>query len=256
MVQWDQRGSGKSYVANDPVVIGPTLSLDRIVDDAMEVVQYLRTRYGKEKVFVIGHSWGSVVGLTLAHRHPDLLYAYIGMGQVIGGIENERVGYQLTLKSAESRKDATATHELKSIAPYPEKDGAVPLAKINVERKWSVAFGGLTYGRTTSRSIRIWRSFPDYLLTDTQRSTRALTLAALARHDKFDYTQVTDFQCPIFIRRPVRSHHTISSRRRMVWPCSRAEEGPDLVREFVAHDRGGGTRPRSGPPGRGSEALG
>ncbi len=82
VVQWDQRGSGKSYVANDPAVIGPTLSLKQIAADAAEVVQYLRGKYGKEKIFVIGHSWGSLVGLTLAHQHPEWLYAYIGMGQV------------------------------------------------------------------------------------------------------------------------------------------------------------------------------
>jgi len=128
VVQWDQRGSGKSYVANDPATIAPTLSLKQISADAAEVVRYLRGRYGKEKVFVIGHSWGSLVGLTLARQHPEWLYAYIGMGQVISGKDNERVGYQLTLKLAEAQKNAAAVAELKSIAPYPETDGSVPLA--------------------------------------------------------------------------------------------------------------------------------
>ena len=112
VVQWDQRGSGKSYVANDPATIGPTLSLKQISADAAEVVQYLRGKYGKTKIFVIGHSWGSLVGLTLAHEHPEWLYAYIGMGQVISGKENERVGYQLTLKLAEAQNNAAAVAEL------------------------------------------------------------------------------------------------------------------------------------------------
>jgi proline iminopeptidase len=203
VVQWDQRGAGKSYVANDPAVIGPTLSLDRIADDAAEVVQYLKTRYGKDRVFVIGHSWGSVVGLTLAHRHPELLYAYIGMGQVIGGVANERAGYELTLKEAEARKNETAIAELKSIAPYPEKDGAAPLAKINLERKWSVDFGGLTYGRKDlDYYSHLARLSPDYSLADIAAIDQGAELSLprlLPDMMAFDYTQVTDFGCPIFI---------------------------------------------------------
>lgn len=203
VVQWDQRGAGKSYVANDPAVIGPTLSLDRIADDATEVVQYLRRRYAKDKVFVIGHSWGSEVGLTLAHRHPELLYAYIGMGQLISGVENERVGYQLTLKEAEVRNNAAAISELKSIAPYPEKDGSVPLAKINLERKWSVNFGGLTYGRDgLSYYSNLAELSPDYSLVDIDAIDQGAQLSLprlLPDMMKFDYTRVTDFRCPIFM---------------------------------------------------------
>src|SRR5947207_10019238 len=85
VVQWDQRGSGKTYNANDPAQIKPTLSLDRIIADGEELVAWLREHYGKRKVFVLGHSWGSIIGLELARRHPDWLHAYIGMGQMIHG---------------------------------------------------------------------------------------------------------------------------------------------------------------------------
>lgn len=203
VVQWDQRGSGKSYGVNDPAVIGPTLSLKRISADAAEVVQYLRAKYGKEKVFVIGHSWGSLVGLRLAHEHPEWLYAYIGMGQVISGKENERVGYQLTLKLAEARNNAAAVAELKSIAPYPEADGSVPLQKINLERKWSVSFGGLTYGR---KGLNFYSDLaelsPDYSLEDVAAVDKGAELSLprlLPDLLNFDYSDVTRFDCPIFM---------------------------------------------------------
>jgi proline iminopeptidase len=203
VVQWDQRGSGKSYLANDPAAVGPTLSLQQISADAAEVVQYLRSRYGKEKVFVIGHSWGSLVGLTLARQHPEWLYAYIGMGQVISGKENERVGYQLTLKLAEAQKNAAAVAELKSIGPYPETDGSVPLAKINLERKWSVSFGGLTYGR---KGLAYYSDLaelsPDYSLQDVAAIDKGAELSLprlLPDLLSFDYTSVTRFDCPIFM---------------------------------------------------------
>ena len=93
--------------------------------DSREVIAYLCKRYGKQKVFVLGHSWGSLVGLTLAQKHPELLYAYVGVGQVIDGVAAERAGYAWTLAEAEKRGNAQAMMALKAIAPYPEKSGAV-----------------------------------------------------------------------------------------------------------------------------------
>lgn len=92
IVQYDQRGAGRSYPLNDPAVIAPTLTLERYRDDAIELAELLRARYGKRKIFVLGHSWGSAVGLALAIERPDLLHAYIGMGQIIDMRDNERAG--------------------------------------------------------------------------------------------------------------------------------------------------------------------
>ena len=167
VVQWDQRGSGKTYNANDPKLIQPTLSVARITEDAGEVVQQVRAKFGKQKIFVLGHSWGSLVGLSLAHQHPDWLYAYIGMGQVINGNEGERVGYEDTLKIAEATHNVKALADLKSIAPYPNPDGSLPLDKINMERNWSVAFGGLAWRRENlDFYYDLTRLSPDYSEAD------------------------------------------------------------------------------------------
>ena len=203
VVQWDQRGSGKSYAANDPAVVGPTLSLARISEDAAELVQYLRQRYAQDKVFVIGHSWGSLVGLTLAHEHPQWLYAYIGMGQVINTKDNERLGYQLTLELAGEQKNAIAVSELKSIAPYPETDGSIPLEKINLERKWSVTFGGLTYGRKgLSYYSDLAELSPDYSLAEVAAIDQGAGLSLpklLPDLMNFNFSGVTRYGCPIFM---------------------------------------------------------
>jgi proline iminopeptidase len=203
VVQWDQRGSGKSYGANDPKLIQPTLSAQRIIDDAGEVVQYLRARYGKEKVFVLGHSWGSLVGLSLAHAHPEWLYAYIGVGQMINGRENERVGYANTLRAAEAAGNAGAVAELKAIAPYPETDGSIPLEKLGKERHWSVILGGLAYGRSTYGFYEnLFRLSPEYSEEDVAAIDKGseLSLGSLfpALVD-FNYSSVTQFKCPILL---------------------------------------------------------
>jgi proline iminopeptidase len=203
VVQWDQRGSGKTYNANDPKTIQPTLSADRITQDAAEVVQYLRTKYGKDKIFVLGHSWGTVVGLQLARRHPEWLYAYIGMGQIISGKENERVGYQLTLAAARAAGNTQAVTELTAIAPYPEADGSVPLAKIDQERKWSVNYGGLTWGRTNLDYYSdLAELSPDYTQADVDAIDKGSRLSLgplLPELTAFDYTAVTEWHCPIII---------------------------------------------------------
>lgn len=203
VVQWDQRGSGKSYNANDPKAIAPTLTLPRMVQDAAEVVQYLRKTYGKKKIFVLGHSWGSIVGLSLAHEHPEWLYAYVGMGQMINGLEGERLGYAWTLKEAERRGNAKAVKALKAIAPYPEKDGSLPFDKINVERTWSVTFGGLSYGRDSyGYYYHAAQLSPDYTKADLEAIDKGSALSLprlLPVMARFDYSHVTRFGCPIVI---------------------------------------------------------
>jgi len=145
VVEWDQRAAGKSFELEDPKKIAPTLAPDRYRDDAIELIELLRARYGKQKIFVLGHSWGSGVGLNVAIKRPDLLYAYVGMGQAIDFHQNETVSYRMVLDQAKRDKNAQAVKELEGIAPYPG-DGALDPAKTAIERKWSVYYGGLAAG--------------------------------------------------------------------------------------------------------------
>jgi len=203
VVQWDQRGAGKTYLAGDLQKVAPTVSFDRMEQDAQEVVQYLRTTYRKDKIFVLGHSWGSMLGLRLAHEHPEWLYAYIGMGQMIDTRESERLGYQAALNAAREAHDAQAVKELEAIAPYPEAGGGVPLAKIDVERKWSVKYGGLSWRRDSyAYYYRAGALSPDYTDADLDAIDKgsALSLAhLLPAFSTADFTQWTEFRCPIVL---------------------------------------------------------
>lgn len=79
VVHWDQRGAGKSF---SPQLDPDALSVERVLADARELVDLLRRRFGPEPLVLVGHSWGSYLGAILAHRHPELLRAYVGVGQV------------------------------------------------------------------------------------------------------------------------------------------------------------------------------
>jgi pimeloyl-ACP methyl ester carboxylesterase len=201
VVQWDQRGAGKTYNANDPKKIAPTLTADRMEKDTEELVQYLRQTYHKKKIFVLGHSWGSLLGITLAHNHPEWLYAYIGMGQMIDSQASERDSYEATLAAARAAHDTKAVKELESIAPYPT--APLNLDKINIERKWSVKYGGLSWNRDSyAYYYRASELSPDYTNADLDAIDKGSLLSLthlLPAFSTFDYSHVTDFKCPIVI---------------------------------------------------------
>ncbi|MBN9686136.1 MULTISPECIES: alpha/beta fold hydrolase [unclassified Corallococcus] len=125
------------------------------------------------------------------------------MGQVISGQENERVSYALTLAAAEAAHNTEALQKLKSIAPYPEQDGSLPLQKLGIERKWSNAFGGLVHGRDgISHYLNLAELSPEY----TARDVAAMDLGSqlslpnlLPDLARVDYGRVTDFGCPIIL---------------------------------------------------------
>lgn len=166
VVQWDQRGAGRSYLLNDPKTIAPTLEPARYRDDAIELIELLRKKYGQRKVILLGHSWGSVVGLMVAQKRPDLLYAYVGVGQLINFRENERVGYAWTLAEARRRGDAKAVAALEGIAPYPGT-GPLDVKKTMVERDINVSYGGLAANRKDGDFyFRTARLSPEYTAAD------------------------------------------------------------------------------------------
>lgn len=168
VVQWDQRGAGRSYPLNDPEVIAPTMTLERYRDDAIELIELLSARYAKRKIFVLGHSWGSAVGLAVAAKRPDLLHAYVGMGQIIDFRENERVGMAWTLAEARKRGDEEAIRALKALRPYPDS-GPFTIERADAWRTWAIRYGGLAaYRPDANFYLRAPRLSPEYTAEDRQ----------------------------------------------------------------------------------------
>jgi pimeloyl-ACP methyl ester carboxylesterase len=203
VVEWDQRGAGKTYALNDPAKVAPTLTTERMIADAETLAAWLRQTYGKKKIFVMGHSWGTVLGLSLAERRPDWLYAYIGVGQIINMREGEKEGYDWVLRQARAADDIAAVKELTAIAPYPEPDGRLPIDKIDTERKWSVHFGGLTHGRS---SYDVWEHAeqlsPDYSPADFKAIDAGSAFSfpvLLPQLARTDFTGLTHLRCPLLI---------------------------------------------------------
>jgi len=149
VVHWDQRGAGKTFLETDPAQVAPTIRIERYVDDAIEVAEYVRKRYGKRKLILVGHSWGTIVGMGAALKRPDLFHAYVGIGQVISTRENERISYEYALQQARLHKNEAALKELATIAPYPGNE-PITRERIIVARKWPQHYGGLSAFRASS----------------------------------------------------------------------------------------------------------
>ncbi|WP_270365650.1 alpha/beta fold hydrolase [Microbacterium algeriense] len=197
VVNYDQRASGKSAGS---VTEGMDLRVDRYVDDLEELIAWLQDELGVRKVGVLGHSWGTILGLTLAERRPDLLWAYIGVGQVISGPENEAESFGFAMRSAIADQNRQAIAELEGLGDYP---GTEPLTmdRIVTCRRWAQYYGGLSAYRsdfayfTESQELSPYYTDSDLSLIGVgQRATMPQVLPALLG---FDARDRTTFEVPM-----------------------------------------------------------
>jgi pimeloyl-ACP methyl ester carboxylesterase len=143
VVHWDQRGAGASCAGTDFAA----LTQERIVADTIELAEQLAGRFGGGgRIFLLGHSWGSVVGALAVQQRPDLFAAYVGLGQVVSGPRNEVLSYEFVLDEARRRGDAEALAELERIRPpYATQ------AELGVQRRWLAAYRGSIYATDRAR---------------------------------------------------------------------------------------------------------
>jgi pimeloyl-ACP methyl ester carboxylesterase len=120
VVQWDQRGAGKTFGRNGKTGSGP-MTLERMTQDGIEVVEFLRQHLHQKKIILLAHSWGTVLGLPMVARRPDLFYAYIGTGQIVNMARNEAASYDLVLNRVRALGDEKAIRALEGIGRPPYK---------------------------------------------------------------------------------------------------------------------------------------
>jgi proline iminopeptidase len=203
VVQWDQRGAGKTYLLNDPAKIAPTLTFIRMQADAEEMVNWIRQHLGKQKIFVIGHSWGSYVGLELAKKHPEWLHAYIGVGQLTNSPESERRGWVFALNAARRAGNTEAVRDLQALAPYFAPGHPSSLQAIYTQQKWLDAYGGVMANRpSNSPESDLAQLSPDYTDEEISRIWQGNSFSEqylLADVLTIDLTGIATLDCPVII---------------------------------------------------------
>jgi|GEM_PF-249575 len=121
VVNWEQPGGGKSYHAVNHAELTP----ERYITDGIQLVNYLRQRFGEEKVYLIGESWGSALGVWMVQRHPELFHTFVGTGQMVDFIETDVFDYHFAMNLARSRGDTAKLDKLNAQGPPPYSGDSV-----------------------------------------------------------------------------------------------------------------------------------
>lgn len=203
VVQWDQRGSGKTYLINDPAVVGPTMTFERMVHDTEEMTKWVLGELNKEKIFVVAHSWGTYLGLQMAKHHPELLHAYVGVAQITNSPESERRGWKHTMDAARRAGNSKAIRELESISPYFAFGHDAPLKNIYTQRRWLDYYGGvMAFRHGNSAESDLTKLSPDYTRDELLRiweGNRFSEFYLLAKLLSLDLSGIRDIRCPLIV---------------------------------------------------------
>ncbi|HEY4554662.1 MAG TPA: alpha/beta hydrolase, partial [Bacillaceae bacterium] len=159
VVDWDQRGSGKSY---DKKIASDNLSIGQYVEDVKALAEMLKKRFNKEKIYLVGHSWGSVIGLLAAQQYPQHFKCYIGIGQVVNMLEGEKRGYSFLLEQTRAMNDRSTYKKLLKIGPPPYSS----FYKTAIFRQALDRYGGYQYQKTTS----VWNDYLKEMLASKEYS--------------------------------------------------------------------------------------
>jgi proline iminopeptidase len=166
VVNWDQRGVGKSFSAADSARLGKTLTLEQLAQDAVVVARHIREKLGPRKMVVMGYSYGTSIGTRLVQLQPDWFSLYLGVGQM-SNENNEKIIYDEVVERAKARGDTAVLRELASIAPYPPLDRKPTYREMVTIRRYTALFDGNWYGK---RSINLYYDLPawgpDYTLEE------------------------------------------------------------------------------------------
>ena len=162
VVNWDQRGAGKSFLLfADPAA----LTREQYVSDAHELVGLLKQRFGVGKIYLMGFSWGTVLGLSLADRYPEDFAAFISVSQEVDYQTGERLSVEYARDAAQTAGNAGAVAELAGVDPaYISPDWQ---AQLGIERKWLLAFGGVYHTADSfSHELGMLLTAPEYSLAE------------------------------------------------------------------------------------------
>jgi pimeloyl-ACP methyl ester carboxylesterase len=181
VVQWDQRGAGRTLEKSGES-IAPTITIDRMAQDGIEVSEYLREHLNQEKIALVGHSWGSLLGLLMAKARPDLFFAFVGTGQVPSSSkEANLVAYGLALQWAQWAKNVEALADLKRIGPPPYENGT---GGWGVLYKWRNACEGPARDIFLASTLYYALSQPGYTLSDYNYSQDSQVISGEALFDQ------------------------------------------------------------------------
>ncbi len=205
VIYWTQRGTGRSY---DPAILVKSMNLNQFVQDLDQLIGILQTRFHQKKVVLVGHSWGTNIGVAYAQAHPQNVAAYVGIGQIGDAAVGEKLSYDYAFSEAVRRRDPEGIAALTKIGAPP-----YPVSSMLVEREWLEKYGGMTHRpMPLTQMIRVSLEASEATWYDIYRFQRGVdfsTNTLQPQVTKFNwFRDATRFQMPVFILAGRFDHNT------------------------------------------------
>lgn len=172
VVQWDQRGAGKSYRPDTP-----GMRVDQFVDDTLQLTRSLEKQFGQRRILLVGHSWGSLVGIMAVARAPELFCGYVGLSQLINIPLSERELDARARETARAKGDENTLQRLERLGRFPYPSHKVERQVNKAQKK---LMGEVPDELTATRFISTALASPDYTLADDVRMLRGITFSGKA----------------------------------------------------------------------------
>jgi pimeloyl-ACP methyl ester carboxylesterase len=234
VVWWEQRGAGLSF---EPGIPPESMTVQQFVADTLEATRYLQARFSQEKIYLMGHSWGSYLGIQAAAQAPDLYHAYIGMGQVANQLRSEQLAYEYARELSKSQGNLRMLRRLEAVpapltVPLPlayEKlrDTYMHSLGIGTMHRMKSVITGIFLpswrfrGYTLGEKIKLWRGkidsrsseyrlWGDMLATDLSNQVTELAIPVYFFHGRHDYTCAYPLAKAYFdkLQAPVKGFYT------------------------------------------------
>jgi pimeloyl-ACP methyl ester carboxylesterase len=232
VVMWDQRDAGKTFVRNGAV---REMSLPRVTQDGIELAQFLCRHLGKRKIIVLGHSWGTMVGLGMVVRRPDLFSAYVGTGQVVSIAEKEPVIYARAMERLRAAHDEDGIRTLSASGAPPYRSEH----QMRIERAMSERTDIPAERDILRDMIPVALAAPGWSLWDIYWSLQASDYAEAATFDadaSYDARKFgTDLRLPFFIINGELDHVTPTDLAKRYFDKVHAPQKQFVVLEGAGH---------------------
>jgi pimeloyl-ACP methyl ester carboxylesterase len=255
VIWWERRGSGLSYNAN---ILIDTITLEQLLSDTKVVTNYLRKRFAKEKIYLMGRSGGTFIGIQAAARTPELYHAYIAVAQMTNQLESERLAYEYMLEQFKEKGNKKMVRQLES-APVTIANGT-PTAYLALRDKAMHSLGiGTTHDMnsiitgmflpsltcreyTIIEKFNLWRAkaksgvsilWDIILVTDLSKQVPEINIPVYFFHGIYDYTVSYPLAKNYFehIKAPVKGFYSFNNSAH-----SPLFEEPVLVRKIIEED--------------------
>ena len=234
---WDQRGAGMSFNGSiDPA----TMTVKQMVEDTRQITEYLRQRFAQNKIYLMGHSWGSYLGIKTIEKYPENYLAFIGIGQAVNDIKSEKLAYDYMLRHAIEINDKAAVKKLKKVnknAPdFPQRKYVMTTRSLLMNK---YGIGTMREKISIFRILKILLFFKGYTLAEKINFARGSLFSLKHLWDETTgdnlYETSTTFEVPVYIIHGKHDYTTSYTLAREYFEIIKAPKKSFFTFENSAH---------------------